>query len=75
MCSSCSAMFYNGLEEINSMAGGKLIIPTNTKFSLSMGYQFRKMTNYFYTNDDINLKSNNLELNYSLFFITLLWTL
>ena len=70
-----NAMFYNGLEEINSMAGGKLIIPTNTKFSLSMGYQFRKMTNYFYTNDDINLKSNNLELNYSLFFITLLWTL
>ena len=70
-----SSLFYNGLESVNSMAGGKMIIPTNKKFSLSLGYQNRKMTNYFYNNNDITQKSNGLELNYSLFFMTLLWTL
>ncbi len=70
-----SSMFFNGVEEVKSMAGGRFIVPTNKKFSLSLGYQSRTMTNYFINNDDINLKSNNLELNYSLFFITLLWTL
>ncbi len=70
-----SSMFYNGLEEINSMAGGRMIIPTNKKFSLSLGYQNRKMTNYFINSADSNIKSNGLELNYSLYFITLQWTL
>ena len=69
------SMLYNGLEEINTMAGGRMIVPTNTKFSLSLGYQTRTMTNYYINKDDINSRSNGLEMNYSLFFITLQWTL
>jgi hypothetical protein len=70
-----SSMLFNGLEEINRMAGGRMIIPTNTKFSLSLGYQSRQITNYFLNSNDIYDKSNGLKLNYSLYFITLLWTL
>jgi len=68
------SMFFNGLEEVNSMAGGQMIIPTKTRFSLSLGYQNRKQTNYFVNfNDDS--RSNSLKLNYSLIFLTLTWTL
>ncbi len=69
------SMLFNGAEEVNRMAGGMMIIPVSPKFSLTLGYQNRVQTNYFMQDYDVNLKSNKLELNYSLLFILLSWTL
>ncbi len=69
------ALLYNGVEEVNRMIGGMLIIPTKSKFTLTLGYQNRVQSNYFYPDADVNLKSNKLELNYSLLFMLLSWTL
>ncbi len=69
------AMLFNGPEEINRMAGGVIIIPTSPNFTLTLGYQNRVQSNYYMQDYDVNLKSNILELNYSLLFILLSWTL
>ncbi len=69
------ALLFNGVEEVNRMVGGMLIIPTKSKFTLTLGYQNRVQTNYFYKDADVNLSSNKLELNYSLLFMLLSWTL
>ena len=69
------ALLFNGLENVKRMIGGVLIIPTKSKFSLTLGYQNRVQSNYFYPDTDINLSSNKLELNYSLLFMLLSWTL
>lgn len=69
------ALLFNGLEKMNRMIGGMLIIPTKSKFTLTLGYQNRVQSNYFYPDADANLSSNKLELNYSLLFMLLSWTL
>ncbi|NPA37569.1 MAG: hypothetical protein GXO47_12060 [Chlorobi bacterium] len=68
------ALLFNGLEEVDQMAGGQLIIPGGSKFTMTLGYQNRVQSNYFISFDD-DIKSNKLELNYSLIYIMLSWTL
>jgi len=69
------ALLFNGQEEVDRMVGGRLIIPGGSKFTMTLGYQNRLQSNYFIPFDDVNAKSNKLELNYSLIFILLSWTL
>ena len=67
------SLLFNGMEEINRMAGGRMIFPTGPVFTLSIGYQYRVKSNYFIAGSDIYSKSNKLELNYSMFYILLSW--
>ncbi len=69
------SLLFNGVEEVNSMIGGMLIIPTKSKLTFTLGYQNRVQSNYFYPDADVNVRSNKLELNYSLLFMLLSWTL
>ncbi len=69
-----SVLLFNGPEEIQWMAGGKLIYLVGTQTRLTFGYQKRNQATWFVPASDSQVRSNKTTLNYSLFYILVSWS-